>query len=121
AEEIAADLPEVRLARAYVMSEQRNDNLSRKDIQEARKLSAFAYPGGRINQFPGALAHIDRARKRIKEQGVLHPFRGPDLDRRLAELETKLAEFYPYEVQWFAGEGGMLELVAEGGQKDIEY
>lgn len=121
AEELAADLPEVHLARAWLMSEQRNDDLSRKELQEARKLSQFDYPRGRINQYPGALAHLDRARKRVKEQGVLHPFRGPDFDKRITTLQKKLAEFYPYEVVWFAGEGGMLELLAEDGQRDVEY
>jgi len=121
ATKLASELPEVHLARAYVLAGQRNESLTRKDLQEARKTAAFSYPGGQINQYPGALAHLDRARKRLTEQGALHPFRGPDLNRRVAELEQKIAAFYPYEVEWFTGSGAVLELLAEGGQKEIEY
>ncbi len=121
AEELADDLPEVRLARAYVLAEQRNGDLRTKELQEARKLAGFDYPGGRINRYPSALAHLDRARKRFKEQGVLHPFRGPEFERRATELEQKIKAFYPYEVEWFSAKGGMIEIFAEGGQKEIEY
>ncbi|HVH97702.1 MAG TPA: tetratricopeptide repeat protein [Enhygromyxa sp.] len=121
AEQLAADLPEVRLARAYVLAESRNDELKTKELQEARKIAGFDYPGARVNQYPGALAYLDRARKRIAEQGVLHPFRGPEFDRRASELEQKIRAFYPYDVEWFSGDGGMIELIAEGGQKDVEY
>ncbi|MFO7561798.1 MAG: hypothetical protein R6X02_04090 [Enhygromyxa sp.] len=121
AEQIAADLPEVRLARAYVLAESRNDDLKTKELQDARKVAGFDYPGGRINQYAGALAHLDRARKRLAEQGVLHPFRGPEFERRATELEQKISGFYPYEVEWFSGKGGVIELIAEGGQKDVEY
>jgi thioredoxin-like negative regulator of GroEL len=120
AEALVADLPEVRLARAYVLAERRSD-LKQKELQEARSLAAFSYPGGRINQYSGALANLDRARKRIAEQGVLHPFRGFDFDRRLAELDQKIREFYPYEVVWYSGKGALIELIAEGGQKEVEY
>lgn len=118
---LAGDLPEVHLAQAYLLTESRNTDLKTKDIQDARKTAAFSYPGGRINQYPGALAHLDRGRKRIAEQGALHPFRGPDFDRRAAELEQKLGEFYPYAVEWFAGDGAVIELFAEAGQKEVEY
>lgn len=121
AEQIAADLPEVRLARAYVLAESRNEDLKAKEIQDARKIAGFDYPGARVNQYPGALANLDRARKRLAEQGVLHPFRGPEFDRRASELEQKIRAFYPYEVAWFSSDGGMIELIAEGGQKDVEY
>jgi thioredoxin-like negative regulator of GroEL len=121
AEQLAADLPEVRLARAYVLAESRNDELKTKELQEARKIAGFEYPGARVNQYAGALAYLDRARKRIAEQGVLHPFRGPEFDRRASELDQKIRAFYPYEVEWFSSNGGMIELIAEGGQKDVEY
>lgn len=121
AEQLAADLPEVRLARAYVLAESRNDELKTKELQEARKIAGFEYPGARVNQYAGALAYLDRARKRLAEQGVLHPFRGPEFDRRTNELEQKIRAFYPYEVAWFSSKGGMIELFAEGGQKDVEY
>jgi tetratricopeptide (TPR) repeat protein len=121
AEQLAADLPEVRLARAYVLAEQRNDDLKAKEVQEARKIAGFDYPSARVNQYPRALAHLDRARKRAKEQGVLHPFRGPEFDRRATELDQKIRAFYPYEVEWFSAEGGMIEIFSEGGQKDVEY
>jgi thioredoxin-like negative regulator of GroEL len=121
AESLAHDIPEVRLARAYVLAETRNDDMKAKELQEARKIAGFEYPGGRVNQYAGALANLDRARDRFKEQGVLHPFRGPEWDRRATELETKLRAFYPYQVEWFAADGGMIELFSEGGQKDVAY
>lgn len=121
AEQLGEDLPEVRLVRAYVLAELRNEDLKTKELQEARKVVGFEYPGGRINQYAGALASLDRARKRVAEQGVLHPFRGAGFDRRATELEQKIRAFYPHEVEWFAGKGGMIELFAEGGQKDVEY
>jgi thioredoxin-like negative regulator of GroEL len=121
AEQIAADLPEVRLVRAYVLAESRNEDLKTKELQDFRKIAGFEYPGGRVNQYAGALANLDRARSRLAEQGVLHPFRGPEFDRRVAELGQKLKAFYPYEVVWFSGKGGLIELIAEGGQKDVVY
>jgi thioredoxin-like negative regulator of GroEL len=121
AEQLAADLPEVRLARAYVLAEQRNDDIKTKELVEARNTAGFAYPGGRVNQYPGALANLDRARKRLAEQGVLHPFRGPEFARRADELSQKLSAFYPYKVSWYPAEGGVIELTSEGGQKDVEY
>lgn len=121
AEELAADIPEVRLARAYMLAEQRNDDLKAKEVQEARKVAGFDYPGARVNQYPRALAHLDRARKRLAEQGVLHPFRGPGFEQRAADLEQKIRAFYPYEVEWFSAEGGMIEIFSEGAQKEIEY
>lgn len=121
AEQLSADLPEVRLVRAYVLAESRNDELKTKELQEARKIAGFEYPGARVNQYAGALAYLDRSRKRLAEQGVLHPFRGPEFERRATELDQKIRTFYPYEVAWFSGEGGMIELLAEGGQKDVEY
>src|SRR5690606_5065677 len=117
AEQLSADLPEVRLLRAYVLAESRNEDLKTKELQDARKVVGFEYPGGRINQYAGALANLDRARKRLAEQGVLHPFRGASFDRRVTELEQKIRGFYPYEVEWFAGKGGLIELSSEGGQK----
>ncbi len=121
AEALADDLPEVRLARAYVLAEERNGELRTKEIQEARGIAGFDYPGGRINQYPGALAHLDRARNRAKEQGVLHPFRGPEFEAKAKALEDKIRGFYPYEVEWFSADGGLIEIFAEGGQKELEY
>lgn len=121
AEQLGEDLPEVRLARAYVLAESRNEDMKAKELQEARKIAGFNYPGGRVNQYAGALAHLDRARKRLIEQGVLHPFRGPEFERRATELEQKIRAFYPYEIVWFSGKGGLIELISEGGQKDVEY
>jgi tetratricopeptide (TPR) repeat protein len=118
---IVEDLPEVRLVRAYVLAESRNEDLKTKELQDFRKIASFEYPGGRVNQYAGALANLDRARTRLAEQGVLHPFRGPEFDRRAKELDQKLKAFYPYEVVWFPGKGGMIEIIAEGGQKDVVY
>jgi Tfp pilus assembly protein PilF len=120
AERLAEDLPEVRLLRAYVLAESRNE-LKAKELQEVRKIAGFDYPGARVNQYPGALAYLDRARKRLAEQGVLHPFRGPEFQRRMTELEQKIRAFYPYEVEWFSSKGGVIEIIAEGGQKDVVY
>lgn len=114
------DLPEVHLARAYVLSELRNEELKKKELQDARTMSAFSYPGGRVNQYAAALAHIDRARSLIGAQGGLHPWRGPGFDAKLEALQTKIKAFYPYEVTWYEGKGGLLEIAAEGGQKDVE-
>ncbi|NJK31475.1 MAG: hypothetical protein HC927_03100 [Deltaproteobacteria bacterium] len=120
AEALDSELPEVHLARAYLMAELRNEDLKTKELQEARNLSAFSYPGGRINQYAGALAHIDRARALLTKQGTLHPWRGPRFDPLLSALEQKLKGFYPYEVRWYEGKGGLLEIASEGGQKDVQ-
>ncbi len=119
AEAVDADLPEVHLARAYLLAETRSEDLSKKQLQEARELSAFTYPGGRINQYAGALAHIDRARQVISKQGIFHPWRGPNFEPKLTALEQKIKAFYPYEVRWYDGKGGLLEVASEGGQKDV--
>lgn len=120
AEDKGAELPEVHLARAYVLAEERNEDLKKKDLQDARTLSAFAYPGGRVNQYAAALAHLDRARSLLAAQGVLHPWRGAGFDTKLDALNKKIKAFYPYEVTWFDGKGGLLEVAAEAGQKDVE-
>ncbi|MFV8753008.1 tetratricopeptide repeat protein [Nannocystaceae bacterium ST9] len=114
------DLPEVHLARAYVLAEQRNEDLKKKDLQDARATSAFSYPGGRVNQYAAALAHLDRARSLIVAQGVLYPWRGAGFDGKAEALRAKIKAFYPYEVTWYEGKGGLLELTAEAGQKDVE-
>jgi thioredoxin-like negative regulator of GroEL len=122
AQRLGADLPEVRLARAYVLAESRNEDIKKKDdLKDARQLGGFSYPKGRINQYPGALANLDRARDRVREQGVLHPFRGPGFETRAAALEQKIKAFYPYEVEWYAGKGGMIQIVAKSGQETVEY
>jgi hypothetical protein len=114
------DLPEVHLARAYLLSEERNEDLKKKDLQDARAMSAFSYPGGRVNQYASSLAHLDRARSLIAAQGVLYPWRGAGFDAKLDALQQKIKAFYPYEVTWYEGKGGLLEITAEGGQKDVE-
>ena len=115
------DLPEVNLARAYVLAESRNEDMKTDAMKDARKMAGFEYPKGRINQYAGALAYLDRARDRVREQGVLHPFRGPGFDARAAELEQKIKAFYPHDVEWYAGKGGMIEIIAESGQKEVEF
>lgn len=120
AEAKSDDLPEVHLARAYLLSEERNEDLKKKDLQDARTMSAFSYPGGRVNQYAAALAHLDRARSQISAQGVLFPWRGAGFDTKLDALQQKIKAFYPYEVTWYEGKGGLLEITAEGGQKDVE-
>ena len=121
AQNLGFDLPEVNLARAYVLAESRNEDLKTDAMKDARKEGGIAYPKARVNQYPGALAYIDRARDRIREQGVLHPFRGPGFDTRAKELEDRIRAFYPYEVEYYAGTGGLVEIIAEGGQKEVEY
>ena len=121
AQRLGFGLPEVTLARAYVLAESRNEDMKTDDMKDARKEGGFDYPKGRVNQFAGALAYIDRARAIVREQGPLHPFRGPGFDTRADELETRLRAFYPYEVKYYAGTGGLVEIIAEGGQKEVEY
>jgi predicted Zn-dependent protease len=122
AQRLGPDLPEVLLARACVLAESRNEDIKKVgDLQDVRKLSGFAWPGGRINQYAGALAYLDRARKQVKQQGVLHPFRGPGFEARATALKDKIAAFYPYKVQFHSGTGALLELSSEGGQKTAEY
>jgi Tfp pilus assembly protein PilF len=121
AQRLGPNLPEVLLARACVLAESRNEDIKKADdLQDVRKLSGFSWPGGRINQYASALATLDRARRAVKEQGVLHPFRGPGFEARATALKEKLA-FYPYKVQWHSGGGAMLELASENGQKSAEY
>ncbi len=114
------DLPEVHLARAYLLAEERNEDLKKKDLQDARTMSSFSYPGGRVNQYASALAHLDRARGLVVAQGGLYPWRGAGFDSKLEALRAKIKAFYPYEVTWYEGKGGLLEIAAEAGQKDIE-
>lgn len=122
AERLGPELPEVALARAYVLADSRNEDVKLKDDQKAaRNESGFSYPKGRINQYPGALAYIARAKAGVREQGVLHAFRGPDFDSRINTLKAKIQEFYPYEVEWYAGKGGLIEIISEGAQNSVEY
>lgn len=122
AQRLGPSLPETMLARAWVLAESRNEDLKKKDeLADVRKLSGFSYPQGRINQYPGALAYLDLARRQVREQGVLHPFRGPGFDTRVNELKDKIMGFYPYSVSYFGGGGGMIELVSEDEQKSAEY
>jgi len=104
-----------------VLAQSRNEDLTTSEMRDARKSGTVDYPKGRINQYPGALAYLDRARDRVREQGVLHPFRGPGFDQRAAELEQEIKTFYPYEVEWYSGTGGLVEIVAPGGQTEVEY
>lgn len=120
AERLAAELPEVHVVKAYLAADERTDVLRKDDMRDARQLGQVDYPGGRINAYPTALAHLARAKQLVEKQGVLHPWRGGGFDKRVKDLEAKLA-FYPYEVEWYAGKGGMIELLAEGGQKEVEF
>lgn len=117
--EAKGDVPEAHLARAYILAEERNEDLKKKELQEARSLSAFSYPGGRVNQYAAALAHLDRARSLVVAQGNLYPWRGPSFDAKVEALHKKIKAFYPYEVTWFDGKGGLLELASEAAQKDV--
>jgi tetratricopeptide (TPR) repeat protein len=122
AQRLGPDLPEVLLARACVLAESRNEDIKKVgDLQDVRKLSGFAWPGGRINQYGGALAYLDRAYRQVKAQGVLHPFRGPGFEARATALKDKVSAFYPYKVQFHSGSGALLELASENGQKTAEY
>jgi Tfp pilus assembly protein PilF len=122
AQRLGPNLPETLLARAWVLAESRNEDIKKKDeLADVRKLAGFSYPGGRINQFAGALAYLDLARRQVREQGVLHPFRGPGFETRANELKDKIKAFYPYQVTYFGGGGGMIELVSETGEKTAEY
>jgi thioredoxin-like negative regulator of GroEL len=122
AQRLGPDLPEVLLARACVLAESRNEDIKKvDDLQDVRKLSGFSWPGGRINQYGSALAYLDRARRQVREQGPLHPFRGPGFETRATALKDKIAAFYPYKVQWQSGSGALLELASENGQKTAEY
>lgn len=122
AQQLGPDLPEVLLARACVLAESRNEDIKKVgDLQDVRKLSGFAWPGGRINQYAGALAWLDRAHRQVKAQGVLHPFRGPGFAARATALKEKVTAFYPYKVQYHSGSGALLELASENGQKTAEY
>jgi thioredoxin-like negative regulator of GroEL len=121
AQQLGPNLPEVLLARAWVLAESRNEDIKKvNDLQDVRKLSGFSWPQGRVNQYAGALANLDRARRLVREQGVLHPFRGPGFEARATALKDKIAKFYPHKVQWHSG-GAMLELACETGQKSAEY
>lgn len=122
AQRLGPDVPEVLLARACVLAESRNEDIKKVgDLQDVRKLSGFSWPGGRINQYAGALAYLDRARKQVKQQGVLHPFRGPGFEARATALKEKIVAFYPHKVQYHSGSGALLELSSENGQKTAEY
>ncbi|PRP92850.1 hypothetical protein ENSA5_46820 [Enhygromyxa salina] len=121
AESLAAELPEVLLARAYVLARSRNEDLKKDELKDARKESGFEYPKGRINQFAGALAYLDRAKAAVREQGVLHALRGPGFDVRVKALEAEIGAFYPYEVDWYPGSGAVIELISATGQKSVEY
>ncbi|NVB43295.1 tetratricopeptide repeat protein [Pseudenhygromyxa sp. WMMC2535] len=120
AEALGPKLPEVHLARAYVLAEQRNEDLRKNELKDVRKNAGFDYPRGRVNQFPSALAHLAHAKALLAKQGVLFPFRGAGFDKRAADLEQALA-FYPYEVDWYADKGGVIEIVAAGGRKEVEF
>lgn len=122
AQQLGPDLPEVYVARAYVLAESRNEDIKKAaDLRDVRKLSEFSYPQARINQYPSALAYLDLAKRRVRAQGVLHPFRGPGYETRVSELHDRIKAFYPYEVSYYASGGGMIELVSEDGQKTAEY
>ncbi|PRP95101.1 tetratricopeptide repeat protein [Enhygromyxa salina] len=122
AERLSPNLPEVVLARAYVLADSRNEDIKKKeDMRDARNEGGVSYPKGRINQYPGALAYIARAKAGVREQGVLHAFRGPGFDPRLTALEGKIREFYPYAVEWHADSGGLIEIISEGEQNSVEY
>lgn len=120
AEGFADGIPEVALARAYVMAEQRNDDLKKAELKDARKLDPIEYPNGRINRYPRALAELAHALALIDAQGPLHAWRGAGFDQRVEALKQKLA-FYPYEVRWHDGKGGLIEIVAASEQKSVEY
>ncbi|EDM81322.1 hypothetical protein PPSIR1_40600 [Plesiocystis pacifica SIR-1] len=121
AEGYVASNPELHLAQAMILAETRSDDLKKSELQEARDIAGFKYPSGRVNQVPGALAHLARAEALKVEQGVLHPWRGGGFDKRVTDLRAKLA-FYPYAVQWYEGKkGGLVELVSKGGQQEVEF
>lgn len=122
AQQLGPDIPEVLLARAYVLAESRNEDIKKvDDLRDIRKLSTFSWPSGRINQYGGALAYLDRALRQAKAQGNLHPFRGPGFEVRAKALKDKITAFYPYKVRYHSGSGAVLELACETGQKTAEY
>jgi tetratricopeptide (TPR) repeat protein len=100
AENLAADLLEVRLVSAELLAKTRFRGLTRSAAEEFRRIGAFRYPGGRINHYAEALAELDWIRRYYDEKEARHPLRGPEFARRLEALEKEIRAFYPYDVAY---------------------
>jgi tetratricopeptide (TPR) repeat protein len=115
AENTAADLLEVRLASAELLSKTRFRGLTRSAAEEFRRIGAFRYPGGRINHYGEALAELDWIRRYYDEKAQKHPLRGPEFASRLEALEKEIRAFYPYDVKYAGDASAVLTLRRAGG------
>jgi tetratricopeptide (TPR) repeat protein len=121
AENLAADLLEVRLASAELLARTRFRGLTRSAAEEFRRIGAFRYPGGRINHYGEALAELDWIRRYYDEKAEQHLLRGPEFATRLEALEKEIHAFYPYDVAYNPDATAVLTLRRAGGDPvDVE-
>jgi tetratricopeptide (TPR) repeat protein len=111
-----ADLPEVHIANADVLAvtELNLPGVWKRDLKEVRARGLVKYPNNRITRLGEALSELDWARQAITTKGAEQQFRGPGTQKRLEELQAKLAKLYPFTVKHKEKAGAALVFTNKG-------
>jgi tetratricopeptide (TPR) repeat protein len=111
-----ADLPEVHIANADVLAvtELSLPGVWKRDLKEVRARGLVKYPNNRITRLGEALSELDWARQAITTKGAEQQFRGPGTQKRLEELQAKLAKLYPFTVKHKEKAGAALVFTNKG-------
>ncbi len=98
----AADLPEVHVAMAELLSVTDFAPLKKKDAALVLATGLVKYPGGKITRLGEALSELDWSKQSITGLGTAYPYRGPGTEQRIESLTKKISEVYPFKVKFNA-------------------
>lgn len=93
------DLPEVHVAAAQILAVTPAKGPKKSELAALKKSDKIKYPGGKVVKAAEALSELAFAKKVKNAAAEDWPFRGPGLDKRIADLESDLS-YYPYEVEF---------------------
>jgi len=110
----AADLPEVHVATAELLSVTEVTTLKKKDAATVRASGLVKYEGGKITRLAEALSELDWSRQSITGLGTAYPYRGPGTEQRIEALTKKISAVYPYKVKFNAAPQTVLVVRNDG-------
>jgi tetratricopeptide (TPR) repeat protein len=110
----AADMPEVHVATAELLSVTEVTSLKKKDLATVRATGLIKYPDGKITRLAEALSELDWSRQSITGLGTAYPYRGPGTEQRIEALTKKISAVYPYKVKFNAAPQTVLVVKNDG-------
>lgn len=115
AQKANAEMPEVHVAAAQLLSLTPVEGLPGKAERELKKRGLLKYPAGHVNKYGEALSELDWARTQAGGLGPRFPYRGPSTEQRMDGLERQIRAFYPFAVKFNADSTAIVTLVRRGG------